>query len=146
MGFYTYDMDTGTAGTGADFHTGTVHFGAFGTSVPAPDSSLSLGYQYRYRTLWYVRYVNTNTFGKFDMTSIPVSDTSVGATGTSGIEARADSYADSYAVRFRASYFFMFTLRSDEWIGLRLQSDISKSDGIQSDLRIRQNPMGNNLI
>ena len=133
MGFYTYDMDTGTAGTGADFHTGTVHFGAFGTSVPAPDSSLSLGYQYRYRTLWYVRYVNTNTFGKFDMTSIPVSDTSVGATGTSGIEARADSYADSYAVRFRASYF------------LCLLFDLMNGSVFVCSPTF-QNPMGYNLI
>ena len=40
----------------------------------------------------------------------------------------------------------MFTFPSDEWIGLLAQSDISKSDGTQSDLRIRRNPMGYNVI
>ena len=30
----------------------------------------------------------------------------------------------------------IFTFRSDEWIGLIMQSDIAKSDGIKSDLTI----------
>ena len=35
-------MNTGTAGTGTDFHTGTGHFGKFGkTSIPVPDTSVS---------------------------------------------------------------------------------------------------------
>ena len=75
-------MDTGTAGTGTDFHTGTGHFGNFGTtSMPVPDTSVSsVQHQERYRTLRYVR-CNINTgnghFGKFGTTSIPVPDTLV---------------------------------------------------------------------
>ena len=72
-----YDMDTGTA-----------HFGKFGTiSIPVPlvpvqtfipvpgASVISVQYQYRYRTLRYVRNdINTGAghFGKFGTTSIPV--------------------------------------------------------------------------
>ena len=49
--FDKYDMDTGTAGTGADFHAGAGHFGKFGTtSIPLPDTSVSsVRHQYRYR-------------------------------------------------------------------------------------------------
>ena len=47
-------MDTGTAGTGSEFHNGTGHFGKFGTSIPG-----------------------TGHFGNFDTTSIPVPGTSV---------------------------------------------------------------------
>ena len=37
-----YDINTGTAGTGTDFHTGTGYFGKFGTiSIPVPDTSVS---------------------------------------------------------------------------------------------------------
>ena len=32
----------------------------------------------------------------------------------------------------------IFTFRSDDWIGLLMQSDIAKSDGIKSDF---ENPM-----
>ena len=84
-------MDTGTAGTagtGADFLTGTGHFGKFGTtSIPVPDTPESSVHQYRYRTLQ-VRYINTGTSGTgmdfctgagtgIGTTSIPVPDTSV---------------------------------------------------------------------
>ena len=31
----------------------------------------------------------------------------------------------------------IFTFRSDEWIGLLMQSDIAKSDGIKSNFKIR---------
>ena len=72
-----YDMDTGTAGTGTDFHAGTGHLVKFGTtSLPVPDTSVSsVQHQYRYRTLrqlWC--HINTGTghFGKFGTTSIPV--------------------------------------------------------------------------
>ena len=60
-------MDTGTAGTGTDFYTGTGHFGKFGTiSIPVPDTSVSAEqHQYRYRH-----------FGKVG-TTIPVPDNSV---------------------------------------------------------------------
>ena len=35
-------MDTGIVGTGTDFHTGTGHFGKFGTTLtPVPDTSVS---------------------------------------------------------------------------------------------------------
>ena len=47
-------MDTGTAGTGTDFHTGTGHLG-----------------QFRYKTK-----IATGHFGKFDSTLVPVLDTS----------------------------------------------------------------------
>ena len=75
-------MDTGTAGTGTDLHTGTGQIGKFGTtSIPAPDTSVSwVQHQYRYRTLWLFRYsINTGTghFGKFGTTSIPVLNTLV---------------------------------------------------------------------
>ena len=56
-------MDTGTAGTGTDFHTGTGHVGNFGTasipvivtkSIPVPDTSVSsVRYPYRYREYRY---------------------------------------------------------------------------------------------
>ena len=49
-------MDTGAAGNGTDLHTGTGHFGNFGTT------SIRTG---------------TGHFGKFGTTSIPVPDTSV---------------------------------------------------------------------
>ena len=86
-------MDTGTAGTGTDFHTGIGHLGKFGTIwipvppvpvqtfIPVPDTSaISVQHQYRYLTLRYVRYdINTGAVhdGKFGTTSIPVPDTSV---------------------------------------------------------------------
>ena len=98
-------MDTGTAGTagtGADFLTGTGHFGKFGTtSIPVPDTPESSVHQYRYRTLQ-VRYINTGTSGTgmdfctgagtgIGTTSIPVPDTLVSpvqhqpGTGHSGM-------------------------------------------------------------
>ena len=51
-------------------------------SIPVPDTSVSsVQHQYRYRTLRYVRFINTGTgpFGKFCRTSIPVPDISVSA-------------------------------------------------------------------
>ena len=72
-------MDTGTADTGTGFHTGTGHFGMFGTIwipvppvpvqtfIPVPDTSVS----------WYNINTGTGQFGKFGTTSIPVPDTSV---------------------------------------------------------------------
>ena len=36
----------------------------------------------------------------------------------------------------------VFTFRSDEWIGLLTQSDIAKSDGIKSDLRMLKSDFG----
>ena len=45
-------MDTGTAGTGTDFHTGTGHFGEFGTNIDT----------------------GTGHFGEFGMTPTPVPD------------------------------------------------------------------------
>ena len=62
-------MDTGAAGNGTDLHTGTGHFGNFGTtSIPVPNTSVRVRYN-----------INTGTghFGKFGTTSIPVPDTSV---------------------------------------------------------------------
>ena len=86
-------MDTGTADTGTGFHTGTGHFGMFGTIwipvppvpvqtfIPVPDTSvISARYKYQYRTIRYVQYdINTGAihFGKFSTTSIPVPDTLV---------------------------------------------------------------------
>ena len=74
-------MDTGTAGTGTDFHTGIGHFGKFGTApIPVPDASVSsVQHQYRYRTLGQIRYginIGTGHFGNFG-TTIPVPDSSV---------------------------------------------------------------------
>ena len=72
-------MDTGTAGTGTDFHTGAGHFGKFGkTSIPVSDTSVSsVQHQYRYRN-----------FGKFVTTSIRYRTIRQGChdinTGTSG--------------------------------------------------------------
>ena len=70
-------MDTGTGGTGTDFHSNTGHFGKCGTTpIPVPDTSVSsVQHQYRYRTLWQVRHnINTGTghFVKLGTTSIPV--------------------------------------------------------------------------
>ena len=65
-------MDTGTAGTGSNFHTGTGHFGNFGTSthlgkfgttsIPVPDTSVSsVRRPYRYQEY---RYRTEHTLGK----------------------------------------------------------------------------------
>ena len=53
-----------------------------GTSISAPGTSVGSVHQYRYPTLWQIRYdINTGTgqFGNFGTTSIPVPDTSVGS-------------------------------------------------------------------
>jgi len=70
---------TGTCGTG--------HIGMFGTAtIPVPETLVSSAwYQYRYRTIRYVRYdIHTDTvhFGKFDTIWIPVPDASVALSTT----------------------------------------------------------------
>ena len=59
-------MDTGTGGTGTGIHTATGHFGKFAaTAKLVLDTAVStVRYQYRYRTLRYVRYdMDTGTAG-----------------------------------------------------------------------------------
>ena len=83
-------MDTGTAGTGTDFHTGTGHFDNFGTApIPVPDTSVSsvrhqfqdtlvssVRHPYRYREYRYRTEHTLVTFGVFtdyDSCTWPIS-------------------------------------------------------------------------
>ena len=106
-------MNTGTAGTRTDFHTGTGQFGNFGTtSIPVPDASVtsvqhqylyrtsiplrdtsvsSVRHQYRYRTVRQVRYdINTGT-PVTDMDACTGVGTGIGTTSMPALDTLVSS-------------------------------------------------------